>query len=297
MSEVNNSTVKKLSYVSIIGNAILSAFKLISGIIGSSGAMVSDAVHSMSDVFTTIIAFVGVKIAAKDADKQHPYGHERFECMASIILGVLLAATGIGIGKSGVDKLLNWSEVSHDVPGLLPLIAAIASIVTKEAMFRYTLYHAKRINSAAFEADAWHHRSDAISSIGSLFGIAAARLGLPIMDPIAGLAICLCILKVAYDILKNALRDMLDTSCDSEFENQLSSIINGVDGVCHIDTLRTRKFSNKVYVDLEISVDGNSSLIEAHSIAEKVHHKIESEMPSVKHIMVHVNPASEKIHD
>ena len=286
-------TVNKLSVIGILGNIVLSAFKLFSGIIGSSGAMISDAVHSLSDVFATFIAMIGARLAAKAPDRRHPYGHERFECLASVVLGVLLAATGIGIGASGVGKLLNWSKNKAAVPGLLPLIAAVVSIVTKEAMFRYTLCHAKKMNSAAFEADAWHHRSDALSSVGSLAGIAAARLGLPIMDPIASIVICVCIGKVSYDILKKALGGMLDTSCGSRFENLISGLILSVDGVCRIDMLRTRRFGCRVYVDLEIAVDENKSLIEAHGIAENVHHKIEGELPEVKHIMVHVNPAHE----
>ena len=284
--------VAKLSRVGILGNVILSAFKLFAGIFGHSGAMISDAVHSLSDVFATLIAYIGVVLSKQEADKEHPYGHERFECIASLILGMILAATGLGIGYSGIKTLLKARAGTAEIaiPTLLPLIAAIVSVLVKEGMYWYTMYYAKKLDSAAFKADAWHHRSDAFSSVGSFIGIGAAKLGFPIMDPLASLIICLFILKVAFDISKDALNKMTDTSCSDEFIQEVHDFISAQPDVKNIDLLNTRQFGNKVYIDLEIAVDRNMSLINAHNIAERVHAAVEQQFPNVKHIMIHVNP-------
>ena len=284
--------VKKLSLVGILGNVILAAFKLVAGLLGKSGAMVSDAVHSLSDVAATFIAYWGVRLAQRPEDEEHPYGHERIECVASLVLGLILAGTGIGIGYEGIRKLLSPDQI--EVPTLLPLIAAVVSIAVKEGMFWYTMHYAKKIDSPAFKADAWHHRSDALSSIGSFAGILLARLGMPFMDPVASLIICLFILKVAFDIGKDALAKMLDTSGGKEFEQDLKTFVEGQEGVEKIDLLRTRQFGNKIYVEIEIAVDRNLSLLGAHDIAESVHDAVEQQYPNVKHIMVHVNPGEEK---
>lgn len=289
----NQSIVNRLSRIGIIGNILLSAFKLFAGIAGKSGAMVSDAVHSLSDVFATLIAFVGVKLSQRSADARHPYGHERFECVASLVLGIILAVTGLGIGWAGVQKLIGGNYSQLAVPTALPLIAAAVSIVVKEGMYWYTMYYAKKLDSAAFVADAWHHRSDALSSVGSFLGIGAAKLGFPIMDPIASVVICLFILKVAYDITKDSLRKMLDTSCSRDSEKEMRDFIAAQEGVEQLDLLQTRLFGNKVYMDVEISVERDSSLLEAHDIAERVHAAVEHQFPNVKHVMIHVNPGAE----
>lgn len=285
--------IKKLSRVGIFGNVALAAFKLFAGIFGRSGAMISDAVHSLSDVFATLIAYIGVRLSKREEDAEHPYGHERLECVASLALGLILAGTGLGIGYSGVQKLLG-DRAALEIPTMLPLIAAVVSIVVKEAMFWYTLAYAKRLDSAAFKADAWHHRSDALSSVGSFIGIGMAKLGFPVMDPIASLIICLFILKVAYDISKIAIGQMLDTSCDKAFVDKVGAFVLEQPGVKKIDLLRTRQFGNKIYVDLEIAVQRDISLVAAHDIAEHVHDAMEKEYPNVKHVMIHVNPEEEQ---
>jgi cation diffusion facilitator family transporter len=281
--------VDRLSRVGIFGNILLAAFKLFAGIFGKSGAMVSDAVHSLSDVFATLIAWIGVRLSRRAEDAEHPYGHERLECVASLLLGLILAGTGIGIGWSGIRKL-SGEGGSIEIPTLLPLIAAVISIVVKEGMYQYTMHYAKALDSAAFKADAWHHRSDAISSVGSFIGIGLAKLGLPFMDPVASIIICLLILNVAFDISRDAVYKMLDTSCDNAFEQRLRTFIGSQDGVGRIDLLRTRQFGNRIYVDLEIAVKPDISLRDAHGIAERVHSAVEQEFPNVKHVMIHVNP-------
>lgn len=294
--KINEETIiRKLSLVSILGNAALSGFKLFAGIFGHSSAMISDAVHSFSDVFTTLVAWIGVKVSKKAADTDHPYGHERMECVAALILGLILLATGAGIGKSGLETIISGKYETLPVPGAIALAAAIISIAGKEMMYWYTRYYAKLINSAAFMADAWHHRSDAFSSVGSLLGIGGAMLGFPVLDSVASVAICLFILKVAYDVLKDALAKMLDTSCGDAYEKKLTEYIRTQEGVVCVDMLRSRMFGNKIYIDLEIEVNGDLSLREAHEVAENVHQSVENQFPEVKHIMIHVNPADKTV--
>lgn len=283
----------KVSFITIIGNVILSVVKLLAGIIAHSGAMISDAVHSASDVFSTFVVIIGIKLASKKPDKEHPYGHERMECVAAIILAVVLFITGLGIGAEALKNILSGNYSELQVPGILALIAAIVSIVSKEAMYWYTRHYAKKIDSSALMADAWHHRSDAFSSIGALIGIAGARLGFPVMDSIASLVIFIFIVKAAIDIFKDAMDKMIDHSCDEETEKQIYDCVMKNEDVMGIDLLQTRIFGNKIYVDLEIQADGSFTLREAHSIAEAVHNDIEQNFPKVKHIMVHVNPASD----
>lgn len=291
-AEMNfEKTAVRVSAVSIVGNILLSLFKLLAGIFAHSGAMVSDAVHSASDVISSIIVIIGVKLSARDSDDDHPYGHERLECVAAIVLAVILLITGIFIGSSAVENIAagNYEELA--IPGVLALVAAISSIVVKEAMFHYTKYYAVKLDSGAVMADAWHHRSDALSSVGALIGIAGSRMGLPVLDSVASLVICLFIVKAAYDIFKDAVDKMVDHSCDKETEQALRDCVLAQEGVLGVDMLTTRVFGNKIYADIEISADGSKTLRESHAIAEKVHSTIEQQFPKVKHIMVHVNPA------
>ena len=283
-------TAMRVSFVSIIVNFVLSAFKLFAGIFANSAAMISDSVHSASDVFSTIVVIIGVKISSKASDRNHPYGHERLECVAAIVLATILAVTGLGIGYTAFTKIVSGEYAEIVVPGTLALVAAIVSIATKEAMYWYTRISAKRIDSSALMADAWHHRSDALSSVGALIGIGGAMLGFPILDTAASLVICFFIEKAAYDIFKDAVDKMVDKACDDETENALRKCVLSQEGVLGIDLLRTRVFGNKIYVDIEISADANETLEEAHTTAEKVHDAIEKNFTKVKHIMVHVNP-------
>lgn len=291
--DLTEQIVIKVSRTSILANTFLTVFKLIAGITAFSGAMISDAVHSASDVFSTLIVIVGVKISRKEADKEHPYGHERMECVAAILLAVVLFLTGIGIGYTGIQKILAGRYENLAVPGGFALIAAILSIIVKEWMFWYTKFYAKQINCGALMADAWHHRSDALSSVGSFIGIFGARLGFPVMDPIAGVVICIFIIKASYDIFKDAIDKMVDKSCDDSMVAQLRNTVLTQQGVIRVDDLITREFGNRIYVDVEIAADGRKTLQETHAIAEEVHNQIEEKFPNVKHIMVHVNPDKE----
>lgn len=285
------NVANRVSLVTIIGNVVLSVIKLLAGIIAHSSAMISDAVHSASDVFSTFVVIIGIKLASKKPDKEHPYGHERMECVAAIVLAMVLFITGLGIGLEAVKNIIHGNYGDLQVPGVLALIAAIVSIVSKEAMYWYTRHYAKKIDSSALMADAWHHRSDAFSSIGALIGIGASRLGYPVMDSIASLVIFVFIVKAAFDIFKDAIDKMVDHSCDEEIEKQIYECVMKNENVMGIDLLQTRVFGNKIYVDVEIQADASYTLQKAHDIAEAVHDDIEESFPKVKHIMVHVNPA------
>ncbi|MCI9075586.1 MAG: cation transporter [Dorea sp.] len=282
-------TAIRVSLVSVVWNLVLSVFKLFAGIIARSGAMVSDAVHSASDVFSSVVVMAGVKMASKESDKEHPFGHERLECVAAIVLSTVLVATGLGIGYTAVMKLIRGEYVTA-VPGRLALVAAVVSIAVKEAMFWYTRYYAKKIDSGALMADAWHHRSDSLSSVGALIGIGGAIIGYPVMEPIASIVICVFIEKAAFDIFKDAIDKMVDKSCDEQMETELRECAMGILGVLQVDLLRTRMFGNKIYVEMEIGADKNLSLGESHAIAEQVHDAIEAGWPKIKHILIHVNP-------
>ena len=249
-------------------------------------------VNNLSDAGSSVITLIGFKLSGKPADAEHPYGHERLECVASLLLGLVLLATGIGIGKVGAERILSGNYETLAVPSAIALAAAVVSIVGKEAMYWYTRYYAKQINSTAFLADAWHHRSDAFSSVGSLIGIGGAMLGFPVMDSVASVVICLFIVKVAWDISKDALVKMLDTSCGQETLEKMTALILAQPGVEGLDLLQTRLFGAKIYVDAEIAVQADLPLRQAHAIAEAVHDAMEEAFPMVKHCMVHVNPAN-----
>lgn len=281
----------RVSATSIIGNMILSGFKLIAGIVAHSNAMISDAVHSASDVFSTVVVVIGIRLASKKADKEHPYGHERLECVAAIILAMILFMTGLGIGMQALRNILSGSYNDLQVPGSLALAAAVVSIMVKEAMFWYTKFYAVKIDSSALLADAWHHRSDAFSSVGALIGIVGARHGFPVMDSVASLVIFAFIIKAAYDIFRDAIQKMVDHSCDEETEKQIFECVMKNGEVMGINSLHTRIFGNRIYVDIEVAVDGSYTLERSHEIAEEVHEDIERNFPKIKHIMVYVNPA------
>lgn len=283
-----NRIAMRISNISIVTNAALSVAKLLAGLFAHSGAMISDAVHSASDVLSTFIVIIGVKLSGKASDEDHQYGHERLECVASIILAVMLFLTGCGIGYNGITQML--SDSKPVIPGRLALAAAVISVAVKEWMYWFTRAGAKKINSGALMADAWHHRSDALSSVGAFIGILGARLGYPILDPLASVVICLFIIKAAYDIFKDAVDKMVDHSCDEQTENEIRQVCASQNDVIGIDSLKTRLFGSRMYVDIEISADANKSLTEAHAVAESVHDAIEREFPLVKHCMVHVNP-------
>jgi len=290
LKKLFNNPGMKISLISILVNLGLSLGKLAAGIFGHSQAMIADAVHSASDVFSTIIVIGALMLSEKEADEGHQYGHEKFESLASLLLAAVLALTGFGIGKTAVRSLIKGTT-SAVLPSGIALAAAVISIAVKEVMYQVTVRIGKRQQSEALIADAWHHRSDALSSIGSFVGILFAMLGFPFMDAVAGLVICVFIIKTAWDIAKPSLSKLTDESCDKETEAKFRETVLSVDNVIRLDVLRTRRFGNGYYVDLEIAVDGSMPTQQAHDIAESVHDLLEQTYPDIRHCMVHVNPA------
>jgi cation diffusion facilitator family transporter len=288
--KTNQQIAMRVSWVTIFANIMLSVLKLFAGIYAHSAAMVSDAVHSISDVLSTFVVIIGVRMSAKEADKEHPYGHERFECVAAIILSVMLFLIGVGIGYAGIRRIFIEDSSQLAIPGLLALIAAAVSIIIKEWMYWYTRAASKKINSGALMADAWHHRSDALSSIGSLVGIIGARIKFPVLDPIASLVICIMIIISAISIFIDSIGKMTDKSCDKSVEEEMKSIILEQEGVIGVEQIKTRRFGNRIYVEVEIMANGADTLSSTHEIAHNVHDKIEETFGNVKHCMVHVNP-------
>ena len=249
----------RVSKNTIIGNFILAFIKILIGFIARSTAMVADGMHSLSDVVTTIGVIIGLKLSHKEADKTHPYGHEKIESITSLFLATVLFLVAISIGYSGIIKIINHSYVT---PGFSAIIAAITSIIVKELMYWYTIKYANEINSPSLKADAWHHRSDALSSVGALIGILGARIGYPFLDPLVA---------------------------SEEDVQVIIDKINSIDGIYEIKNLKTRQHSNKLYVDVDISVDATLTVEEGHNIASHVHNLIEEDS-RIKHCMVHVNP-------
>ncbi|MCL1787166.1 MAG: cation diffusion facilitator family transporter [Defluviitaleaceae bacterium] len=292
MKKTNEQIAMTAGRNSIIVNVLLSAFKLFAGILGNSAAMVADAVHSISDVLSTMVALVGVKLANRKPDENHPYGHERFESVATLFLAALITVVGVGIGWTGVQMIISGEYQLVGAPGRLAMVAAILSIAVKEAVYWYMRAAAKKIDSSALMADAVHSRTDSLSSVGSLIGILGARIGFPIMDSIAAIVICLFILKTAVGIFMDAIGRLTDKAVDNKTAQEIRQVILAQAHVDGIDRLRTRLAGNRIYVDVDICVNATATLQEAHDIAQHVHDAIESTFPKVKHCMVHVNPST-----
>ncbi len=268
-------------------NFLLGSVKLAAGLWGRSSAMVADAAHSYSDCASTVAVIAGLKIASKSADADHPYGHEKYELIFANILSILLGLTAV---KIGYDALMVIAHGSYQVPGLAPLLAAVFSVAVKEVMYRLTLRKAKKIGSVAMEADAWHHRSDALSSVAAFVGILGARLGLPVLDPVTGFLVSILVLKVAIDLYRKSVSGLVDSSTDAETVARIQQLLADMDGIEEVNSLKTRVFGASAYADVTIKVDGALTVEEGHDIATLAHNKIEANLPKIKHIMVHIEP-------
>ena len=281
----------KVSIVTILVNIFLATFKIMAGVIGHSSAMLADGAHTLSDILTTFVVLVGLKISSKEADKEHPYGHEKYESIFAKILSILLLLTGIFIGYEGFKMLLSGNFVE---PKPIALVAAFLSIIIKEGMYWYTSKTAKKIKSISMEADAWHHRSDAFSSIGTFAGVLGARLGIPALDPIAGIVVSIFVIKIGMELYIKSVKELVDESASEEIIKIIKYKTKSVEGVMDIKELKSRIFGNKIYVDLEILVDSDITVKEGHDIAENVHDKLEEEVGDIKHCMVHMEPFKNK---
>ena len=293
----NMNREKEIYKVTLVGgavNVILLLFKFVAGVIGHSSAMIADAVHSLSDFVTDIIVLVFVKISNKPQDKSHDYGHGKYETLALTIIGIALMAVAIGIIVKGAVKIASWANgETLEAPGMLAFWAAIVSIVLKEAVYRYSIIKAKQLDSKAVEANAWHHRSDALSSIGTAIGIGGAIfLGQRwvILDPVASVVVGAFIVKVAFDLLKNGIGDLMEQSLPDQVEDEILSLARGVDGVTEPHDLRTRRIGNHYAIELHILMDGGISLKEAHDKASEVEDILRQRYGEETHVVVHVEP-------
>ncbi len=284
-----NIHAQKTFLLTLCINTALMLFKFTAGILGRSGAMISDAVHTLTDLGTTVIAMAGVKIASKDSDEAHPYGHEKFESLAGLLLAFVLFLAAWAIGKAGVSELLAGSSQAT-VPGLIALAAAAASIITQGVMFWYAFTASKRLDSAALRADSFHHASDALSSVATLAGIGLARLGVWFADAAASIFICFFIIYAAWMIARDCVNQLIDAAPPRNETDNIRKVALSIEGVADVDALRCRMHGNKLYVDLEIAVDKNVSFSEAHRISENVHEALETAFPKILHCTVHANP-------
>ena len=289
-----NKEIYKVTMVGGVVNVILLLFKFVSGILGHSAAMVADAVHSLSDFVTDVIVIVFVHISGKPKDKSHDYGHGKYETLAMTIIGLALLAVAIGIVYSGLMKIIDWMS-GHELqaPGMLALWAALLSVVLKEGVYRYSMREARKLQSQAVEANAWHHRSDALSSIGTAMGIGGAIfLGQrwTVLDPIASVVVGLFIIKVAIFLLRDGIGDLMEQSLPDEVETEILQVAASVDSVCEPHDLRTRRIGNHYAIELHILMDGNITLCEAHDKASEVEDLLRQHYGNDTHIAVHVEP-------
>ena len=284
----------KVTIIGSIVNVLLLVMKFVAGVLGHSSAMIADAVHSLSDFLTDIVVLVFVKISGKPKDKSHEYGHGKFETLALTIIGLVLVVVALGIISNGVTKIDDFFEGQElEAPGMLALWAAVASIVLKEAVYRYSIIKARKLNSQALEANAWHHRSDALSSIGTLIGVGGAILlgqKWVILDPIASVVVGVFIGKVAFDLLKNGVGDLTDKALPESVEQEILQMVSEVENVGNPHNLKTRRIGNHYAIELHIKMDGNITLTEAHDKATEIENLLRSKYGKETHVGVHVEP-------
>ncbi len=293
---------REIYQVTLIGgaiNVVLLVFKFVAGIVGHSAAMVADAVHSLSDFVTDLLVLVFVRISSQPEDKSHDYGHGKYETLAMTIIGLALLGAAVGIVYSGVVKIVAWTEgIQLEAPGSLALWAALLSVVLKEAIYHYSMAKARQLQSQAVEANAWHHRSDALSSIGTAVGIGGAILlgqRWAVLDPIASVVVGLFIVKVSIDLLRNGIGDLTEQSLPDDVEEEILQLAASVTGVEKPHALRTRRIGNHYAIEFHILMDGNIPLREAHDKASEVERLLREHYGAETHISVHVEPTQEGV--
>ncbi len=284
----------RATWIGSIVNLILLIFKFVAGIAGHSAAMIADAIHSLSDFVTDIIVILFVRISGKPEDEGHDYGHGKYETLATAIIGIILFFAGVGIMYNGTTSVINTIDGKPlAAPSLLALVAAALSILLKELLYRYTIHKAKGLNSQAMTANAWHHRSDAFSSIGTFLGIGGAIcLGEQwrILDPLAAIVVSIFIMKVAVQLLKPCVDELLERSLPAETESRILDIIRSLPEVSEPHHLRTRRIGNHMAIEVHIRMDGNTPLVEAHSLASEIEKRLKDEFGKETHIGIHMEP-------
>lgn len=293
--------IQKVTLVGSAGNMGLFAFKLIAGILGHSSAMVADAVHSLSDFITDVIVLVFVSLSAKPQDESHDYGHGKFETIATFFIGLALVAAATGIILAGILSLVEWFQGAQlEAPSMLALWAALLSIAVKEILFHYTAHCGKRLNSQAMIANAWHHRSDALSSIAAAIGIGCAILlgdRWTVMDPVASVIVGFVLMNVAIKLLRTSINELTESSLNADVEREIEEIITSFPGICEPHNLRTRHIGNRIAIEAHIRMDGDISLRDAHSRATMVEQKLKERFGSDTHVTIHMEPIKESNND
>ena len=297
----NNMTEKErekgIYRVTLTGSALniaLVAFKFAAGLVGNSAAMIADAVHSLSDLLTDVVIIVFVRISNKPKDKNHDYGHSKFETFATLIIGLVLLAVGLGIAWSGTAKILSVirGEILES-PGKIAFYAAILSIVTKEALYRYTIIRSRQLKSDATLANAWHHRSDALSSIGTAAGIGGAILlgeKWTILDPLAALIVSIFIVQVALKLMKPCIDELLEKSLSDDVEKEITTLVESFENVSDLHNLRTRKLGNNCAIEFHIRMDGSTSLSHAHDQMTAIENRLKDRFGPATHVIIHTEP-------
>lgn len=288
---------KGIFKVTIIGSAVnvaLTAFKFIAGILGNSAAMVADAVHSLSDLLTDFIVLAFVRISSRPSDKGHDFGHGKYETLASTLIGLVLLGVAAGIIVSGIRKVIAWAGGEQlCAPGMLAFWAAVISIILKEAVFRYSVFEGRRLDSGAVIANAWHHRSDALSSVGTAIGVGAASIlggRWTVLDPVAGIIVGAFIAKVAADLLKDGISELMEASLPDETEEEIMHIVAAVPDVIDPHELRTRRVGKTCAIDIHVRMDGNMTLSESHARADKIEGALKARFGEDTIVSVHMEP-------
>ena len=298
MLKERNQEIYKVTLIGGVVNVVLLLFKFVAGIVGHSAAMVADAVHSLSDFVTDVIVLVFVHISGKPQDKSHDYGHGKYETLAMTLIGIALLVVAIGILYSGATKIYAWKNGEQlEAPGLLALWAALLSVLLKEGVYQYSMMKARKLNSQVVAANAWHHRSDALSSIGTAVGIGGAIfLGQrwTVLDPIASVVVGAFIVKVAVDLLRDGIGDLMEHSLPDEIEEEMLRMVGELPGVVNPHDLRTRRIGNHYAIELHILMDGDISLREAHNKASEVEDLLRARYGEETHIAVHVEPKDDE---
>ncbi len=287
--------IYKVTLVGSVGNIILLTFKFIAGTVGHSAAMLADATHSLSDFLTDMLVLVFVNISAKPQDKSHDYGHGKFETLATFFIGLALVAAATGVIVSGAVKFADWlGGAQIEAPGKLALWAALISIVVKEILYQYTSRKGKSLDSQAVVANAWHHRSDALSSVGAAIGIGGAILlgdRWTVLDPLASIVVGAMLMKVAWDVLKNSVNELTESSLPEETEREIEEIITSFPDVTDPHNLRTRRIGSRIAVEAHIRMDGDLPLKEVHARASDIERKLRERFGADTHVTLHTEPA------
>ena len=286
--------IARVTLTGSVVNLLLVGLKAVAGLVGHSAAMISDAVHSLSDFVTDIVVLVFVRVSARPQDEDHDYGHGKYETLATLFIGLALAAAAVGIVVSGAGKLARWLQGEDlPAPGKIALWAALGSIVAKELLFQYTRIKGKHLDSKALEANAWHHRSDALSSVGTAIGIGGAILlgsRWTVLDPLASIVVGAMLVKVAWDLLGPSFGELTDSSLPADMEQEMMDIIRGVSGVEDPHNLRTRRIGNRIAAEVHIRLDGALPLSEAHEKATEVERRFKERFGAQSHVIVHMEP-------